>query len=169
MHIYWLWHSQFHDRKLICKTYSKSTQRSLSLKPITFKIYFVHIIRFHCYTCLFGVYCELCPPRHIQLNYRCPIKKSDHVRATSHTRLRACVHYTSSTLIGGKGGARPHSLHTTLEGPPERVCECKMGVKSRWIHSYMASNGPCLMVTWIVFKYHHLEVGLTQNQETIAF
>ena len=26
------------------------------------------------------------------------------VRATSHTRLRARDHYTSSTLIGGKGG-----------------------------------------------------------------
>ena len=40
-------------------------------------------------------------------------------RATSHTRLRACDHYTSSTLIGGKGGAGPSSLHTTLEGPTE--------------------------------------------------
>ena len=39
------------------------------------------------------------------------------LRATSHTRLRALVHCTSSTLIGGKGGAGPSSLHTTLEGP----------------------------------------------------
>ena len=38
------------------------------------------------------------------------------IRATSHTRLRARDHYTSSTLIGGKGGADPSSLHTTLEG-----------------------------------------------------
>ena len=29
------------------------------------------------------------------------------MRATSHTGLRACDHYTSSTLIGGKGGAGP--------------------------------------------------------------
>jgi len=44
------------------------------------------------------------------------------VRATSHTRLRARDHYTSSTLIDGKGGAGPSSLvHTTLEGPPEYV------------------------------------------------
>ena len=41
--------------------------------------------------------------------------------ATSHTRLRAHDHYTSSTLIGGKGGAFPSSLHTTLEGPTEYV------------------------------------------------
>jgi hypothetical protein len=32
--------------------------------------------------------------------------------------------------------------------------------------SYMASNGSCFMVTWTIFKNHHLEVGLTQNQET---
>ena len=41
------------------------------------------------------------------------------LRATSHTRLRARDHYISSTLIGGKGGAGPSSLHTTLEGPME--------------------------------------------------
>ena len=43
------------------------------------------------------------------------------IRATSHTRLRARDRYTSSTLIGGKGGAGPSSLHTTLEGPTEYV------------------------------------------------
>ena len=53
-----------------------------------------------------------------------------HIRATSHTRLRGCDHCTSSTLIGGKGGAGPSSLHTTLEGPTKYVCECKMDVKS---------------------------------------
>ena len=43
------------------------------------------------------------------------------IRATSHMRLRAPDHYTSSTLIGRKGGAGPSSLHTTLEGPTECV------------------------------------------------
>jgi hypothetical protein len=33
----------------------------------------------------------------------------------------------------------------------------------------MASNASCFMVTWIIFKNHLLEVGLTQNQETLAF
>ena len=42
-------------------------------------------------------------------------------RATSHTTLRVCDHYTSSTLFGGKGGAGPSSLHTKLEGPTEYV------------------------------------------------
>ena len=43
------------------------------------------------------------------------------LRAASHTRLRARIHYTSSILIGGKGGAGPSSLHTALEGPKEYV------------------------------------------------
>ena len=38
-----------------------------------------------------------------------------------HMRLNARDHYTSSTLIGGKGGAGPSLLHTTLEGPTEYV------------------------------------------------
>jgi hypothetical protein len=49
-----------------------------------------------------------------------------HLRATSYTRLRACDHYTSSTLIGGKGGAGPSSLHTMLEGPTEYM-------NARWV------------------------------------
>jgi hypothetical protein len=32
----------------------------------------------------------------------------------------------------------------------------------------MASNGSYFMVIWIIFKNHLLEVGLTQNWETIA-
>ena len=72
-------------------------------------------------------------------------------------RLKARDHYTSSTLVGGKGGASPSSLHTTLEGPTE------------YVDSYVASNGSCFIVTWIIFKNHPLEVGLTQNWETMAF
>ena len=43
------------------------------------------------------------------------------LRVASHTRLSARDHYTSSTLNGGKGGAGPSSLHTTLVGPTEYV------------------------------------------------
>jgi hypothetical protein len=43
------------------------------------------------------------------------------LRATSHTRLRARDHYTSSTLIGGKGGAGPSAFHIMLEGSMEYV------------------------------------------------
>jgi hypothetical protein len=65
------------------------------------------------------------------------------MRATSHTRLRARGRYTSSTLIGVKGGAGPSSLHTMLEGP---VCECKMD-GNVYMDFYMASNGSCFMAS----------------------
>jgi hypothetical protein len=88
---------------------------------------------------------------------------SVHIRATStDRRLRARDHYTSSTLIGGKDGAGLSSLHTTLEGPTEYICECKMDVKV-YMDSYMAYDGSCFVVTWIIFQNHLLEVGLTRN------
>ena len=34
--------------------------------------------------------------------------------------------------------------------------------------SYVVSNGSCFMVTWTIFKNCLLEVGLTQNWETVA-
>ena len=91
----------------------------------------------------------------------------NYVRATSHTRLRACDRYTLSTLIGGKGRASlKSSLYTTLEGT-NRVCECKMDVKSTWIPTWHQMDH-VFMVTWIVFKNHLLEVSLTQNWKTMS-
>jgi hypothetical protein len=86
-----------------------------------------------------------------------------HLRATSHTRLRARDHITSSTLIGGKGGAGPSSLPDYAWGT-NGVYRCKV-----YVDSYLASNGSCFMVIWTIFKNLHcfwkpsLEVGLTQN------
>ena len=37
-----------------------------------------------------------------------------------------------------------------------------------YMETYMALNGTCFMVTWTIFKNRLLEVGLTQNQETMA-
>ena len=37
-----------------------------------------------------------------------------------------------------------------------------------YVGSYMALNGSCLMITWIILKNHLLKVGVTQNRETIA-
>ena len=37
-----------------------------------------------------------------------------------------------------------------------------------YMDSYMTSNGSCFIVTWTIFKNRLLEVGLTQNQETMA-
>ena len=47
-------------------------------------------------------------------------------------RDRGCDHHTSSTLIGGKGGAGPEFASHYARGT-NGVCECNMGVKSRWI------------------------------------
>ena len=33
---------------------------------------------------------------------------------------------------------------------------------------YMASDGSCFMVTWIILKTHFLKVSLRQNQETMV-
>ena len=62
-------------------------------------------------------------------------------RATSHTRVRARDHCTSSTLIGGKGGAGPSSLHTTLEGPTEYV-------NAKWMQSL---HGFLHGIRWTMF------------------
>ena len=55
-------------------------------------------------------------------------------RVTSHTWLRARDHYTSSTLIGGKGRAGPSSLHTTLEGTTKYVKSTWSLTRHRMVH-----------------------------------
>ena len=86
------------------------------------------------------------------------------MRTTSHKRLRARDQYTSSTRIGGKGGAGPSSLSTTLEGPTEYISECKMDVKSTWHRMDHVSWSLGLFFQ----KPPWREVGLTQNPETMA-
>ena len=66
------------------------------------------------------------------------------LKATSHTRLRAHDHYTSSILIGGKGGVGPSLLHTRLEGPTEYV-------NARWMQSL---HGFLHGINWIMFHGH---------------
>jgi hypothetical protein len=59
-------------------------------------------------------------------------------------RLRARDHYTSNTLIGGKGRVGPSSLHTTLEGPMEYV-------NARWMYSL---HGFLHNIEWIMLHGH---------------
>ena len=75
--------------------------------------------------------------------------------------IRARNHFTSSALIGGKGGANgPRSLlYTTLEGPMEGVSECKMDVNvyvDSFLHGieWIMFHG-----TWIIFINHLLGPG----------
>ena len=80
-------------------------------------------------------------------------------------RLRAHDCYTSSTLIGGK--AEPVQVCFTLHLRDQQSMWMQDGCEVYMV-SYMASNGSCFMVTWIIFNNHLLEVGLKQNQETMA-
>ena len=43
------------------------------------------------------------------------------------------------------------------------VCKWMQDGCEVYVDFYVASNGLCFMVTWITFKNHLLEVGLTQN------
>ena len=74
------------------------------------------------------------------------------LRASSHMRLRAPDHITSSTLIGGKGGASiPSSLPSQYTWGTNGVCECQDGCKV-YMDLYKALNGSCFMVTWGYFQ-----------------
>ena len=74
-------------------------------------------------------------PNYIPIKYKNPNKKTSHLRATSHMRLRARDQFNLSTLIGGKDGAGPSSPHTTLEGPTEYV-NARWMSKSTWIPTW---------------------------------
>ena len=64
-----------------------------------------------------------------------------------------------------------HSLVEKMELVQVHLTPTSRDHRSKWMQggckvymdSYMASNGSCVMITWIIFKNHLLEVGLTQN------
>ena len=58
-----------------------------------------------------------------------------------NSTLRAYDHYTSGTLIGGKGRAGPSSLHTKLEGPTKYVNARCMWSLYGFLHD----------IKWIIF------------------
>jgi hypothetical protein len=61
--------------------------------------------------------------------------------------------------------AEPVQVQFTLRLRDQHSTWMQDGCKV-YLGSYMASNGSHFMVTWIIFKYHLLEVSLTQNRET---
>ena len=64
--------------------------------------------------------------------------------------------------------AEPVQVRFTLRLRDQRSMWMQDGCKV-YMDSYMASNRWCfIQVTWTIFKNHLLEVGLTQNQETMA-
>ena len=93
-------------------------------------------------TLCFRSQCQFHAKHHVHNLWCC--KHIHHIRATSHTILRAHDHYTSSTLIGGKGGAGPSSLYSMCEGPTEYV-------NVRWMQSM---HGFLNGIKWIMFHDH---------------
>ena len=63
--------------------------------------------------------------------------------------------------------AEPVQIHFTLRLRDQWSMWMQDACKV-YMDSYMASNGSCFVVTWIIFKNHPLKVGLTQNHETMA-
>ena len=85
--------------------------------------------------------------------------------ATSHTRLRARDLTLQALSLVEK--AEPVQLRFTLCLRDQRSMWMQDGCKV-YVDSYMALNGSCFLVTWTTFKNHFLEIGLTQNQDTMA-
>ena len=77
------------------------------------------------------------------------------LRATSHMTLRAHDHYTSSTLIGVKRAELVQVRFTLHLRDQQRMWMQDDGCKV-YMASYMAPNGSCFMITWIIFKNHLL-------------
>ena len=88
-------------------------------------------------------------------------------RVTSHTGLRAHDHCTFMHSHCWKENAEPVQVCFTLHLRDQRSMWMQDGCKV-YADSYMATHGSCFMVTWIIFKNYFLEVGLTQNLETMA-
>ena len=85
---------------------------------------------------------------------------------THETECPWPLHFQHSSLVEK---AEPVQVHFTLRlRNQQSYVNARWMLKSTWIDSYVASNNSCFMVTWIVFKKHLLEVGLTQNQETMV-
>ena len=59
-------------------------------------------------------------------------------------RIRLLATLLHCTLIGGKGGAGPSLLHTTLEGPTEYVKARRMESRHGFLHG----------IQWIAFHGH---------------
>ena len=61
----------------------------------------------------------------------------------------------------------PVQVRFTLCSRDQKSMQMQEGCKV-YMDSYMVLNESCFMVTWTAFKNRFLEVGLTQNWETMA-
>ena len=86
---------------------------------------------------------------------------TDHLRAstpslekykghfTHETKSMWPLHFKHSHWWKGRSWSKFASHYAWIT---TGACECKMDVRSTWIHSYMASAESCFMVTWTIFK-----------------
>ena len=88
-----------------------------------------------------------------------------YLRATSHTRLRAHDHCTSSTIAGGK--VEPVQVHCTL-CLRDQYNKCMHDESNVYMDSYMASKDHVSWSLGLLSKTTSWEVDLTQNRETMA-
>ena len=102
-----------------------------------------------------------------------PLCMKQILRASSHTRLRARDQYTSgtsSTLIGGKGGARPSSLHAMLKGD-QRSMWMQDGYKV-YMDLHMVSNDHVSwslklssnIRIWWIFEYSKIYLNIESSK-----
>jgi hypothetical protein len=78
-----------------------------------------------------------CPPKTHGYGWAWAWVWAPNVGFASHTNETESPHrYTSSTLIGEKGGASPSLLHTTLEGPITEYVNARWMSKSMWIPTW---------------------------------
>ena len=63
--------------------------------------------------------------------------------------------------------ADPVQVHFTLHLRDQHSMWMQDGCEV-YMNFYIACNGSLFMVTWTIFKNHLLELGLTQNQDTMA-
>ena len=90
------------------------------------------------------------------------------VRATAYTRLKACDHYLHfKHSHWWKWWRRSNFATSHYAWGTNGVCECKMDVKSTWTPTWHWMDN-FFAVTWTIFQNQLLEVGLTQNRETMA-
>jgi hypothetical protein len=110
-------------------------------------------------------YCGPSPPtatRGVEAQAMCPTLETHALRASSHTRLRARDHYTSSTLIGGNGAAKSKFTSCWTRGTTE-VCECKIDVKSTWIPTWYQMDN----VSWSLGLFSKPSLGGRPNTKPV--
>ena len=81
------------------------------------------------------------------------------LRATSHMRLNACDHCTSSTLsLSLVEKVELLQVRFTLRLRDQQSMWMQGGCKV-YMDSYLALNGSCFVIAWIIFKNRFLLVG----------